>query len=229
MKFSKETIAILRNFSQINSNIVIEPGSEIRTRNETKSIGARYVCPEIFDKEIALFSLNDFISINSIFKDPEIELGDKSLTLTDDFGKQKIIYANKAALTYADKVPGALEYNHQFELSTDLLQRLKQAIAANGFEYIAFNSSNGRFSVIAGDLNRDTKEFDPTSNLYTIEIEGETKQDFNIILATNDLIMLNNDYTVGIYFTDKAKIVHFFTTNLDYWISLQKFSTFGAS
>lgn len=229
MKLSDQTLKVLRNFSGVNSNIVIEPGSEIRTRNETKSIGARFRCPEVFEKEVSLFSLNEFISIYGIFKDPEVEFSDKFLTISDDFGKQKIYYANKAALTYADKVPPELEYNYSFDLSADLLGRLKQAIAANGFEFISFNSTGGHFSIIAGDLNKDTKEFDPTSNLYTIEIPGkETTQEFNIVVATNDLVMMNESYQVGIFFNEKAKIVVFETEDksLTYWISLQKFSTF---
>jgi len=227
MKLSEQTLKVLKNFSSIHSNIVIEPGSEIRTRNESKSIGARFRCPETFSKEISLFSLNEFISIHGIFKEPEIQLEDKFLMLSDQFGKQKITYANKAALTYADKIPGKLEYNHEFELKSDLLTRLKQAIAANGFEFIAFNSTGGRFSIIAGDLNKDTKDFDPSSNLYTIDIGEEASQDFNIVVSTNDLIMLNDTYQVGIFFNEKAKIIHFYNETIDYWISMQKFSRFG--
>lgn len=227
MKLSDQTLKVLKNFSTFNSNIVIEPGQEIRSRNETKTIGARYRCPETFEKEIALFSLNEFISIYGIFKDPEITLEDKYLTLSDQYGKQKVIYANKAALTYADRIPGALTYNCEFDLSSDLLARLKQAIAANGFEFIAFNSTGGRFSIIAGDLNKDTKDFDPSSNLYTIDVDGTSTNDFNIVVATNDLIMLNDTYKVGIFFNEKAKIVHFYNETIDYWISMQKFSRFG--
>lgn len=229
MKLSQDTVKVLKNFSTINSNLVIEPGNEIKTRNETKSIGARFRCPETFEKEISLFSLNEFISIHGIFKDPEIELQDKYLTISDQYGRQKITYANKSALTYAEKIPGQLEYNYEFELDAELLSRLKQAIAANGFEFISFNASNGCFSIIAGDLNKDTKEFDPSSNLYTIEVGGEeVSQDFNIVVSTNDLIMLPENYRVGIFFNEKAKIVHFFNDHLDYWISMQKFSRFSS-
>lgn len=227
MKLSDKTLKVLQNFSTINSNLVIEPGQEIRTRNEEKSIAARYRADETFDKEIALFSLNELLSVYSIFDGPEIELEDKCMRIRDKMGTQRIWYFNKNSLTWADKIPPELDYNCEFEMSHEVLTRLKQAIKANGFEYLAFNSTGGRLSIIAGDLNKDTKEFSPESNLYTVDTEIDTAEDFNVVLSTADLMMLVDNYTVGIYFRDNAKLIHFRNPKIDYWISIQKFSKFG--
>jgi hypothetical protein len=229
MKLSDKTLKVLKNFSVIEPNIVIQPGNEIRTRNEGKTIGARYRADETFNKEISLYSLQEFLSIYSIFKaegGPDLELGDTSLTISDKYGKQKIAYSNKNTMTWADKIPPALDYNYQFSLSNELLSRLLSAISANGFEYIAFYSKGGKLSVIAGELHKETKDFDPSANLYTIDVDVETDQDFNIVVAASDLVMLVDNYEVGIFFNDQAKIIHFFNERIDYWISIQKFSRF---
>lgn len=227
MKLTTKTLEVLQNFARINTNIVISPGNEIRTRNEDKTIGARFRTEETFETEVALYSLVDFLSILKIFQDPEIEFGEKFLTISDKYGKQRYVYANKAALTFADKIPPALEYNYQFSLDKDVLARLLKATSANSFEFISFHSEGGNLSIIAGDLNKDTKEFDAASNLYTVDIDTATAESFNIAVSVADLQMLVDDYEVGIYFTEQAKLIHFFNDSIDYWIAVQKFSKFG--
>ena len=46
MKLSNETIGVLKNFASINSNIVINTGSEVRTISEAKSILAKATVTE---------------------------------------------------------------------------------------------------------------------------------------------------------------------------------------
>lgn len=228
MKLSQKLLDVLSNYAQINANIVIAPGNEIRTRNEDRTIGSRYMSEETFDKEVAIYSLPDFLSIYKVFEDPEVTFEDKFLTIKDKHGRQKYVYANKNALTYSEKSPPQINHNYEFDLKKDTLARLMKTTKANGFEFISFNSSNGKLSIIAGDLNKDTKEFDASANLYTVDVDVDTIEDFNIAVSVADLQMLIDDYTIGIVFMDNLKVVHLFNSSIEYWISIQKFSKFGS-
>ena len=54
MEISAETVKVLTNFAQINSNIVIKPGNKIMTISEAKNILAEAVVQEEFDSSIGI-------------------------------------------------------------------------------------------------------------------------------------------------------------------------------
>jgi len=49
MKLNENTSAILKNFSEINTNILIKPGSELNTISTMRNIFAKATIQESFD------------------------------------------------------------------------------------------------------------------------------------------------------------------------------------
>ena len=82
MKLSKQTLAILKNFSMINQSIVIKPGSKLETISNVKDVFADATIEEIFDKQVSIYDLNELLGVISLFEDPEISLEDSYLLLT---------------------------------------------------------------------------------------------------------------------------------------------------
>ena len=67
-----------------------------------------------------------------------------------------------------------------------------------------------------------------TSNAYSIDIDGEFKQDavFNFIIDISNLKLLSGDYDVEI----SSKLITQFShkeLSVKYWIALEKSSTYG--
>ena len=58
MKLSKETLSLLKNFAEINSNILIKPGNFINTMSVGRNIYAESSIQEDFETEIGIFDLN---------------------------------------------------------------------------------------------------------------------------------------------------------------------------
>ena len=63
MSLSKETLSILKNFSTLNSNILIKPGNVISTVTPAKNIMAQATVSETFDQEIGIFDLSKFLEM----------------------------------------------------------------------------------------------------------------------------------------------------------------------
>lgn len=63
MSLSKNTLTILKNFSQINPGIIFFPGNELRTMRVTRDIFAEAKIQETFPFEIAIYDLQDFLKI----------------------------------------------------------------------------------------------------------------------------------------------------------------------
>ena len=76
MRLSRNTIAILRNFSKINSGLHFQKGHMQRTVNEYKSMIASVVLDEECSAEAWLYPLKEFIAL--------IATSDNPLQLTFD-------------------------------------------------------------------------------------------------------------------------------------------------
>ena len=76
MKLTNETINVLKNFSTINQNLVIKEGSSISTMSAMKNIIAKATVEEKFEKEFAIYDLNEFLSALSLFTNPNLDFND---------------------------------------------------------------------------------------------------------------------------------------------------------
>ena len=61
MRLSNDTVAVLKNFSSINQNLVIKAGNEISTMSAMKNIVAKADVKETFPKDFAIYDLNEFL------------------------------------------------------------------------------------------------------------------------------------------------------------------------
>ena len=82
MKLSDATVGVLKNFANINQNILIEEGKQIRTMSTMKNILASAGVVEEFPKNVGIYDLNEFLGVLSMTKDADIEFGESYLTMT---------------------------------------------------------------------------------------------------------------------------------------------------
>ena len=87
MKLNSETVNVLKNFSQINQNLMIKEGNTITTMSAMKNIVAKASVEENFPKQIAIYDLNEFLSSTSLFKEPVIDFDDSYLTIKEENSK----------------------------------------------------------------------------------------------------------------------------------------------
>ena len=117
MKISKETLDVLKNFSAINPNLVIEKGNVLATIAEAKNIMASCVVPESFDTDIGIYDLNEFLSALSLIEDPEFEFGDSSVSIKSSLTSLTYRYADKSILTSPERRVNMPEAEVNVELS----------------------------------------------------------------------------------------------------------------
>ena len=78
--FSKNTLSILKNFSSLNSNLLIKPGDVIKTITPSKNGMAIAKVDEKFDVEFGIWDLNKFLGVISLFSTPTFDFGQKEVT-----------------------------------------------------------------------------------------------------------------------------------------------------
>ena len=62
MKISSDTLALLKNFASINTNILVRQGNVLSTVSAGKNILSRATVAETFDREFAVYDLNNFLA-----------------------------------------------------------------------------------------------------------------------------------------------------------------------
>ena len=93
MNISTDTISVLKNFSDINKNILVKPGNKIQTISTMKNILAEAEITEKFDSEFAIYDLPEFLRAVELFEKPALKFnGGSNVTIADDNSKQAIKY-----------------------------------------------------------------------------------------------------------------------------------------
>ena len=77
MKLSDQTLEVLKNFSDINTNILVKPGSELSTISTMKNILAKATITESFDKQFAVYDLSELLGIVSAIEKPDVDISNE--------------------------------------------------------------------------------------------------------------------------------------------------------
>ena len=75
MKLSGETVDVLKNFSNINQNILIKEGTQLRTMSTMKNILAEAPIKEVFPREFGIYDLTEFLGVLTLVNDAKMKDG----------------------------------------------------------------------------------------------------------------------------------------------------------
>ena len=221
MILSSQTVSILKSISGINSNLVIKTGSNISTISASKDIIASYTCEEEFDKQIAIFNLNEFLGVLGAFDKPELELSDKSVTVFQ--GKQKVQY-NYADVDLLIKPP---EKGVKFP-STDVTIELKDSVLSK-LQKMSNILGSEDMAIIGDGSSIMIKIFDkknPSTNIFEIELDDETIETFQFDFKMEKLKLYAGTYKIELSSKKISKFTHS-TIDLMYYIAVESSSFFN--
>ena len=222
---SQETLSILKNFSQLNSNLLVRPGSVINTVTGAKNVMAQATVQEDFPVEFGIWDLNKFLGTLSLFDSPTCEFGEKSVKISGEGGRAvTYYYSEPSLLTTINKQVQMPETVIHLNLTQSVIADLQRAASVLQLPDLSFTSMDGE-NILA--VVRDKK--DPTSNDYSVavgDVLGDTPN-FEFNFKIDNLKLLPGDYDVEIC---ESVVSSFTNTNTDvkYWIALETDSTFTA-
>lgn len=221
MKFSTETLNVLKNFSTINSSLVVKAGSVIRTVSPVKNILAEYTCTESFERNFALYDLNEFLGGLTLFKDPEFIFdNDSFVTIKNGRSKVKYFFSDPSLITSpSDKQILMDGENVEFELSEEVLSSLLKAASVYQLKDLSLINEDGKINLVVRNKDNDT------SNSFSAKV-GETDKEFVFNFKIENIKIIPDVYKVLV---SPRNISQFISSkyNLQYWIALEPDSTFG--
>ena len=127
MKLSDKTIKILKNFSSINQSMLFRTGSIIRTKSTTDTIAAQAVVEEMFPFEFGIYDLNQFLSVTSLFEDPEFDFQENHVTISSGDSSSNYYYTDKDMIVAPKDITPEFQKALGFNLTESDVKSLVQA------------------------------------------------------------------------------------------------------
>ena len=221
MNLSSDTLSVLKNFSDINQNLLIKPGNKVQTISTMKNILAEAEISEKFSSEFAIYDLSEFLRSVELFDSPVLNFnGGSNVTISEEKTKQNIKYffADKSVVVAPTKTINMPDKTVSFTLKKDNFGKLIKATNTLSLPDIAVRGDGSKIKMVATDKKNNS------SNEYAIEV-GETDKKFTAYFKTENFKMISDDYDVAI---SVQKISHFVNRNkaIQYWIALEPDSEF---
>lgn len=217
MKFSERTLTILKSFSSINKSILMKEGNILKTVTPEKTLVATARIPDTIPSQACIYDLSRFLSILSLYKDPDVEFHDRYFTIASGKQRTKYVYADISMIHAAPekdiKLPSA---DVVVDVSWEDMQSVIKAASVLQFQEVAFVGTDGKIYLKAIDGNNEN------SDDYGVEI-GTTSDTFKIIVKTDNLKLLPQDYKVTLC----AKgISEFKSDDVTYFVAIDTKSTY---
>ena len=223
MKLSEHTIEVLKNFASINQNLVIKEGSTLTTMSAMKNIVAKAEVEESFDKEVAIYDLNEFLASISLFSSPVLEFNEGFVTIKEENTPKnslKYFYSDPSVVTSPNKTITMPSKEVSFKLNGDNLTKLKRAAGVIGAPDLVLEKKNADVFLTVKDKKNDT------ANTFSIDVDTVADgSDFKFFFKVENLKLMDGDYDVDI---SSKNISHLASSNKDveYWVALEPESSY---
>jgi len=222
MKLSETTIDVLKNFSVINPNMVFKPGKTISTIAEAKNILASAKIEEDIPNQFGIYDLTEFLSTLSLVDNPDIEFTSDSIAINEGNTSIRYYYSSPELLTAPSKNVTMPKAEVKFALSASYINKIKKAASVLGHATLEIIGSNGVITLQVSDIKN------ASANKYSLVVDSdnECKEPFSFVIVIGNLKMMPGDYAVSI----SSKLISHFentTVPVNYYIALEKISTFG--
>lgn len=218
MKFSERTSTILKNFALINQSVVFKPGKELRTISPLKTVMAVAKIEDEIPSKAIIFDINRLLSVASLVSPtPDYAFGDKEFTITDGSKKTRYAYADESMVIAPPekeiKIPSA---DVEVQVKWDDLSAVIKACSVLQLPEVAFIGDGEKLYLRS--FNSDNDKTDS----FGIEL-GTTKDTFTLIIKTDNLKVLPQDYTVSL---SSKGISKFDGSDVQYFIAVDAKSTY---
>lgn len=217
MKLSENTLAVLKNFVSINSNIEFKKGTKLATIAPTKTVLAKATVADDFPKDFCIHDLNQFLAIFNMNKDCEIEFDEKNVIIKSTKTKTSTRYRTASKNTIVSPPEKEITLPSSdvvFTLTADDLNTILKNANLLQSDHVTFHSQGEKIVVNACNENDDS------AHVAETEVADGNGKKFKAVFLTENLKMMPGSYEVTISFKG---ISHFKSSkdDIEYWIAIE--------
>jgi len=214
MKFSNETMSVLKNFSSINPSIVFKAGSTIRTISPQKTVMAAATIGETVEQQAGVYDLSRFLATLSLFENPEVVFGTDRFTIKGGKSELKYTYTSESLIVSPpEKDIVVPDPEATINVSWQAIDSVIRATGVLQLPEVAFSSDGSTITLSAVDSKTSTAD-----SYDVIIAEGVETPPFNMIIKTDNLKLVPTDYEVTL---SSKGMAHFKSDKVQYWIAIE--------
>ena len=216
MKLSENTVNVLKNFSDINQNILVKEGDILNTMSTMKNIIGRAKVTESFDKEFGIYDLNEFLGVLSLSKDADLAFEESFVKVKNGRSTVKYFYSDPSILVTIPEGFSPPVTDFTVKITQDILTDVRKSCAVLQLpDVVLRNDDDGTTAVlVATDLKNST------SHEYKVSLDP-IDFDANFHFKIDNLKLIAGDYSMHVV-TEK-NVSHWVHDNgvIEYWIALE--------
>ena len=202
MFLSSDTVSILKNFSTINQSILIKSGSKLRSMSVMKNILVEAEIEETFDRDVAIYDLNQFLNCLSLIPGADITLNETSITISSDKNSIDYRYSDPSVVTAPpDKELKLPSEDVCVVLTEENLESVKKAAAVLQIPDVSIIGDGEHIFLTVRDKKNSG------SNSFCIQV-GESDSVFQFNMKVENLKLIAGDYDVVISSKNLSRFTH---------------------
>lgn len=216
MKLSDFAMTVLKNFSSINSGVVLQPGTVQKTMSPEKSILVEAEFEDALPCQFGIYDLNQFLGNVSTLDNPDLDFSEKVLSMKNDsFTLNYYSCSPELIITPPNKELVMSNPDVTFELSNTILAKLLRIAAMNALPNLSIVGKAGDLTLVVNDRSNDL------SNSATTKLGDWSGEDFVATFKTDNLKLIPDDYNVELKFKGFTKFTST-TRKLTYFVALEQ-------
>ena len=214
MKFSTDTLSVLKNFSTINPSIVFKPGSVVRTISPQKTVMAAATIDETVETQAGVYDLSRFLSTLALFDNPDVVFGQDRFSIKGGRSELRYTYTSESLMvTPPEKDIVVPDPEVSVSIKWQDIENVLRAAGVLQLPEIAFIGDGNSVTMSAVDSKTSTAD-----NYDTVVAEGISTDPFNMIIKTDNLKLVPADYEVTL---SSKGMAHFKSSKVQYWVAIE--------
>jgi hypothetical protein len=219
MKISEKTFEALKNFSTINPSLRVKAGNVLSTVSEQKNILAKVTVAEAFPKDFAVYELNQFLGLASLFEEGEYDFGESAVVISEGKNSSRYTYTDPSMVTAPPDKPLDLPSQEvSFNLEWNDLKKIINAANQLSLPEIVVRGVDSNIKLVATDSKN------PTSNEFSQDLGISTESEFDFVFKVENFKFMQQDYQVTI---SSRGISHFKGQMIEYWVATESGSKYN--
>lgn len=219
MKLSDNTLGVLKNFSAINSGLVLQKGKTQKTISPEKSILVEVELEDAIPNQFGIYDLNQFLGNVTTLGNPDLTFAENSVLMND--GEITLNYyscSTNLIVSPPDKELKLKQTDVSFVLTNAVLSKLLKLAAMNNLTHLSVVGKNGEIRLQTHEKANDT------SNHASFKLNDYAGEDFTASFKVENIKLIPGDYDVEIQLGAFAKFVAksgLFKDKIKYFIALE--------
>lgn len=219
MKISENTLSVLKNFSSINSGLVIQKGNVQKTISPEKSILVEADLEDTMPEQFGIYDLNQFLGNISTLNNPDLVFSDSAVIMNDsEIRFNYYSCSTNLIVSPPDKELVLKQTDVSFTLPNAILTKLLRLASMNSLTHLSVVGKNGEIRLQTHEKANDT------SNHASFKLNDYAGEDFIASFKVENIKLIPGDYDVEIQLGAFAKFVAksgAFKDKIRYWIALE--------